>query len=88
VVPADKEIRWPKSAKIESSHLAGLVAVGEGAFQVLAATSEQPLAPLALHAAAVAIYRIAGLGVAVPVLPPAVRLADVAAGRFMEDLRP
>src|SRR5690606_19353696 len=66
-------------AKVGSAHAAGLQFVGEGTLDQLPALPQQPLATRAANPSAVAVHRVTRFGLAFPVTPAALRLADIAA---------
>ena len=67
------------AAQVRPPHPAGLVEMGEGAFEQLAAVSQQPLAARAADAPTIGVDGVARVRLVRPVASAAVRLGDVAA---------
>ena len=64
-------------AQMHAAHPAGLVEMGVGPFQELAALSQQPVPARAPNATTIRIHRLLGRGLARPVAPPTIRLRHV-----------
>ena len=68
-------------SQVRAPHAAGIVYVGEAAFDEFAAFTHERFASLALDASAVGIHRLSFVRLVLPVAPSPVRLADVGARR-------
>jgi hypothetical protein len=72
-----ENVRVP--AEMQAAHAAGLVEMGEGPFQSLAAEPQQTQAARTSNAPTIAIHRVPGFRVVLPVAPSSIRFGDIAA---------
>jgi hypothetical protein len=67
------------AAEVHATHPAGLIEMGEGAFQVLAVQAQQPQSAWAADAPTIAVHGVAGGRILFPVPPSTIRFGDVTA---------